>query len=66
MADPQQIDDAALGAANLLCNSGGAARDLATEEGWKEAIFAYNHSNDYVARVRDAAANYAVNQPAHR
>ncbi|MDN8605134.1 lytic murein transglycosylase [Corynebacterium ureicelerivorans] len=66
VADPQQIDDAALGAANLLCNSGGGSRDLATEEGWRQAIFAYNQSNDYVARVRDAAANYALNQPAHR
>ena len=65
-ANPQQIDDAALGAANLLCNSGGHTRDLATEEGWTQAIFAYNQSNDYVARVRDAAANYAMNQPAHR
>ncbi|WCZ39383.1 hypothetical protein CJEDD_08980 [Corynebacterium jeddahense] len=65
-ADPQQIDDAALGTANLLCNSGGATRDLATEQGWRDAIFAYNQSNDYVAKVRDAAANYAQNQPAHR
>ena len=64
--DPQQIDDAALGAANLLCNSGGGMRDLNTEQGWRDAIFAYNQSNDYVARVRDAAANYALNQPAHR
>lgn len=63
VADPQQIDDAALSAANLLCAGG---RDLATEEGWREAIFAYNRSNDYVVRVRDAAANYAANQPAHR
>ena len=47
-------------------SSGGATRDLATEEGWRQAIFAYNQSNDYVARVRDAAANYALNQPAHR
>lgn len=61
--NPQQIDDAALGAANLLCANG---RDLSTEDGWRQAIFAYNHSNDYVAKVRDAAANYALNQPAHR
>lgn len=64
--NPQQIDDAALGAANLLCNSGGTPRDLATEEGWTQAIYAYNQSSDYFARVRDAAANYAMNQPAHR
>lgn len=62
-ADPQQIDDAALGAANLLCAGG---RDLDTPEDWQDAILGYNHSNDYVIRVRDAAANYAVGQPAHR
>lgn len=62
-ADPQQIDDAALSAANLLCANG---RDLATPEGWRDAIFGYNNSNDYVIKVRDAAANYALNQPAHR
>lgn len=62
-ADPQQIDDAALGAANLLCKGG---RDLDTPQGWQAAILGYNHSNDYVVRVRDAAANYALGQPAHR
>lgn len=62
-ADPQQIDDAALSSANLLCANG---RDLSTPEGWRDAIFSYNNSNDYVAKVRDAAANYALNQAAHR
>ncbi|AWB85115.1 lytic transglycosylase domain-containing protein [Corynebacterium liangguodongii] len=62
-ANPQQIDDAALAAANLLCSHG---RDLATPEGWRDAVFSYNNSNDYVVKVRDAAANYALNQPAHR
>ncbi|WP_413228009.1 lytic transglycosylase domain-containing protein [Corynebacterium qintianiae] len=61
--DPQQIDDAALASANLLCADG---RDLSTPEGWRDAIFAYNQSNDYVLKVRDAAANYALSQPAHR
>ncbi|WP_291314167.1 lytic transglycosylase domain-containing protein [Corynebacterium sp. UBA2622] len=63
VADPQQIDDAALGAANLLCAD---SRDLATEDGWRQAVRAYNNSNDYVVKVRDAAANYALNQPATR
>ncbi|MCZ9293395.1 lytic transglycosylase domain-containing protein [Corynebacterium meitnerae] len=62
-ADPQQIDDAALGAANLLCSGG---RDLSTAEDWQSAILGYNHSNDYLARVRDAAANYALRQAALR
>lgn len=61
--NPQQIDDAALSAAHLLCSYG---RDLATEKGWRSAVLSYNHSNDYVAKVRDAAANYAQGQPAHR
>ena len=61
--NPQQIDDAALGAANLLCAYG---RDLSTEEGWRQAVLSYNHSNDYLVKVRDAAANYARMQPAHR
>ena len=63
VADPQQIDDAALASANLLCADN---RDLSTPEGWRGAIFSYNNSNDYVVKVRDAAANYAMNQPAHR
>jgi len=62
-ANPQQIDDAALGAATLLCDDD---RDLATPEGWREAVLAYNHSNDYVVKVRNAAANYALNQSAQR
>lgn len=62
-ANPQQIDDAALGAAKLLCSND---RDLATPEGWREAVLSYNHSNDYVAKVRAAAAAYALGQPAHR
>lgn len=61
--DPQQIDDAALSAANLLCADD---RDLSVPEQWQSAILGYNRSNDYVIRVRDAAANYALNQPAHR
>ena len=63
VADPQQIDDAALASANLLCANN---RDLSTPEGWRDAIFSYNNSNDYVVKVRDAAANYALSQPAHR
>ncbi|WP_206436335.1 lytic transglycosylase domain-containing protein [Corynebacterium hylobatis] len=61
VADPHQIDDAALGAANLLCAGG---RDLSTPEGWSEAIYSYNRSQEYLINVRDAAASYALNQPA--
>jgi membrane-bound lytic murein transglycosylase B len=54
--DPQDVDDAALAAARYLCASGG---DLATGSGWSAAIFSYNHSNDYVRAVYDAAKAYA-------
>lgn len=61
-ADPHNIDDAALTAANLLCAKGG---DLSTEKGWKQAIFSYNQSQKYLSDVRDAAASYALEQPAY-
>lgn len=60
-ADPQQIDDASLGAAKLLCSSD---RDLNTEQGWLDAIYSYNYSQDYVSRVANAANSYAIGQPA--
>ncbi len=61
VADPHHIDDAAASAAGLLCSGG---RDLSTPEGWTAAIRSYNQSDEYVRDVRDAAANYALNQPA--
>lgn len=59
--DPQDIDDAAPAAGRLLCAGG---RDLDDPADWSEAVFAYNHSDEYLAGVRDAAANYAVGQSA--
>lgn len=59
VADPQQIDDAALAAAALLCDLG---RDLSTPEGWKQAIYSYNRSKEYLVNVRNAANSYAINQ----
>lgn len=61
VADPHHIDDAAASSARLLCSGG---RDLATPEGWTSAIRSYNQSDQYVRDVRDAAANYALNQSA--
>lgn len=61
VADPNQIDDAALSAANLLCSND---RDLSTPEGWTAAVHSYNMSNQYLMDVRDAAASYALRQPA--
>jgi membrane-bound lytic murein transglycosylase B len=43
-ADPHQIDDAAQAAARYLCASG----PMTSPEGWRAAIFSYNHDNDYV------------------
>lgn len=61
VADPHHIDDAAASAARMLCSGD---RDLSTPEGWTSAIRSYNQSDQYVRDVRDAAAHYALNQPA--
>ncbi|MBC7519177.1 MAG: lytic transglycosylase domain-containing protein [Microbacteriaceae bacterium] len=55
IADPQQIDDAALAAAHYLCHYG----HLDTVEGWRAAIFGYNHSTVYVDDVANVANDYA-------
>lgn len=60
VADPDQIDDAALSAADYLCAAGGS---LNTSSGWTRAILAYNHSSDYVDRVRGFANDYAAAAP---
>lgn len=56
-ADPNQIDDAAVAAARLLCETGG---DLSEAENWQRAVMSYNASQQYLTDVRDAAAAYAV------
>ncbi|MFI6040315.1 lytic transglycosylase domain-containing protein [Nocardia sp. NPDC051321] len=57
VADPQNIDDAALTAARYLCASGG---DLTSEQGWQKALLTYNQSTSYLLTVRDRAAAYSV------
>lgn len=52
VADPTDIDDAALAAGRYLCAAGG---DLTTGVGWSRAVFAYNHSEQYVRTVLDVA-----------
>jgi membrane-bound lytic murein transglycosylase B len=54
--DPNDIDDAALTAARYLC---GDHRDLATVEGWRAALAAYNAPDAYAVKVTDRAATYA-------
>ncbi len=59
VADPTDIDDAARGAANHLCLSvEGVERNLEAD-GWVPAVFSYNNSMAYVAKVRDIASSYA-------
>lgn len=55
-ADPQQIDDAVLSAADYLCEIGG---DLTRPDDWIAAVAAYNAHTDYNNRVADAATFYA-------
>jgi len=57
IVDRNNIDDAALAAANYLCAGG---RDLSTGEGWSKAVHAYNHSNAYVLAVNKRANKYAL------
>ena len=53
--DPQNIDDAALAAANYLCRS---STGMDTESGWRAAISAYNSSDTYLSNVAAAAESY--------
>ena len=55
-ADPNQIDDAALAAARYLCASG----SMTSPEGWRAAVFSYNHDNDYVDKVARVAIGFAA------
>lgn len=48
VADPNNIDDAALSAARYLCVSSGG--DMTTAEGWESAVMVYNRSMSYRAQ----------------
>jgi len=54
-ADPNDLDDAAWSAARYLCAGGPV-----TGTRWGLAVFSYNHSDDYVRQVYDAASAYAT------
>lgn len=56
VAEPQDIDDAAIAAARYLCAGG---RNLATGDGWLQAILSYNNSPQYAQDVYLAAQAYA-------
>ena len=50
VADPQNVEDAALAAGRYLCAGG---RDLSRQEHLEAAILSYNHSRRYLATVLD-------------
>lgn len=56
VADPQQIDDAAVTTARYLCASG----PMTSAEGWRAAVYSYNHDDDYVDAVAGVANQYAA------
>jgi membrane-bound lytic murein transglycosylase B len=55
VADPQNLYDAAHAAGQYLCT---AAGDLGTDAGIRRGIYAYNHSDAYVAKVLDFTREY--------
>ncbi|WP_146135332.1 hypothetical protein [Antricoccus suffuscus] len=59
-SNPQDIDDAALAAANYECADG---RDLGTEAGRYAAALSYNHADWYAANVLAIYADYVAEKP---
>jgi membrane-bound lytic murein transglycosylase B len=57
VADPNDLDDAALAAGRYLCADGHV---LTTDSGWNAAVHSYNHDAGYVAAVAAAASSYAA------
>lgn len=55
VADPNDLDDAALTAGLYLCQGG---RDLASLDSWWEAILSYNAIGSYAQKVFDTANLY--------
>jgi hypothetical protein len=55
VANPFDVNDAALTAARYLCAAGG---DLRTHQGQVAAVLAYNHSDEYLAQVLALADAY--------
>ncbi|CAN5672093.1 hypothetical protein BH11ACT8_BH11ACT8_09010 [soil metagenome] len=56
VADPNDIDDAALAAARYLCAGG---RDLRSGSGWTAGVLSYNNARVYLDAVHSAASSYA-------
>ncbi len=58
--NPQDIDDAALAAGVYLCGDGD---DLGTDRGRRDAVYSYNHSDEYVDTVLALMRAYAKGSP---
>lgn len=56
VADPHNIDDASLAAANYLCR---AVPTLGDEASWRSGIASYNDSSSYLDAVSTASQRYA-------
>jgi len=54
--DPNDLDDAALAAADYLC---AGSRDLTTGAGWTSGVLSYNNAQVYLDDVHAAATSYA-------
>jgi len=57
VADPNDLNDAALTAARYLCAD---EPNMTTAKGWRAALFSYNQSQAYANEVLQYAANYAA------
>jgi membrane-bound lytic murein transglycosylase B len=55
VADPNDIDDASLTAADYLCQGG---RDMSKADSWWDAILSYNAMRPYAQNVFEAANDY--------
>jgi membrane-bound lytic murein transglycosylase B len=55
--DPQNIDDAVVATSNYLCRASG---DMASRDGWRAGVLAFNGSDSYAQAVADAANRYAA------
>jgi len=51
VADPQNIDDAAVAASNYLCRASRDAGPMSTEVGWRAGIDGYNSADGYAEAV---------------
>ncbi len=58
VADPNDIDDAAVSAGHYLCAGN---RDLSRATDWYTAVFSYNHLDSYVRDVYERADEYGKN-----